>query len=64
MSRKMNAYRSQLVLSLEQPTPRPTVAECSKELLNALADLLLEALRAGTNDKSEPLTKQGGDHEQ
>ncbi len=46
--------RAQLVLELERQNPCPPLGENTKGLVEALADLLLEALR------SEGTTKTGG----
>jgi hypothetical protein len=50
--------RSQFVLDLEPSTAEPPIAPRSKALLEALADLLLEALG---REETEPGGQEGGD---
>ena len=61
MPKRRNLDRRQLALALEprDPTRSPAVPN-AKGLVEALADLLLEALGAQTAQKA---TEQGGGHE-
>jgi hypothetical protein len=59
--KRRNLDRRQLALALEprDPTPLPAIPN-AKGLVEALADLLLEALGAQT---AQTATEQGGGHE-
>lgn len=54
MRRSRYRKRAQLILELERQIPHPPVSQNTKGLVEALADLLLEALAAETE-------KGGGD---
>lgn len=54
MRRSRYRNRAQLILELERQIPHPPVSQNTKGLVEALADLLLEALAAETE-------KGGGD---
>ncbi|MBV9286762.1 MAG: hypothetical protein JO288_02890 [Hyphomicrobiales bacterium] len=61
MLKRRNLDRRQLALALEPPGPTPLPAiPNAKGLVEALADLLLEALGART---APTATEQGGGHE-
>lgn len=49
MRRSRYRNRAQLVLELERQIPHPPVSQNTKGLVEALADLLLEALAAEAN---------------
>jgi hypothetical protein len=61
MSRKRKHDWSQLVLTLEPPKVLSPIVRDSKALLEALAELLLEALGVESRCESKHLT--GGAHE-
>jgi len=61
MSRKRKRDLSQLVLALEQPKVLPPMVRDSKALLEAVAELLLEAMGVESRCESKLLT--GGAHE-
>jgi len=60
MKRPTNVLGRQLPLSLKQEARHPPAVQLHEDLLNALADLLLEALGKETNNQ----TSAQGDHDE
>ena len=60
MSRKSKTHPAQLVLALERPAADPPIACRSRPLMEALAELLLQALNGREDRNPRP---QGGANE-
>jgi len=63
MSRKPKAHPAQLVLALERPAADPPIACGSRPLMEALAELLLQAL-GGREEDRNPRPQGGADERQ